>query len=248
MGGIVVYAEDQPVAGVTVVMTVRGYGPGKRPEHPGGYEIYYEVPSVTDRNGRWRTDSVPPGALEVHLQLIHPDFVSDGSTTVGAKVRSPKIADLRDQTDRQVLLKGVKISGLVLDAQGHPIEGAEVVDSTRGLTFLTYVRRAFTDREGRFHFHLPRGGDISLTAQARGSAPATLKVAALADSPPIEFRLASGRRLRARIVDSEGKPIAGANIIIPDNGEHSGIFFRRWSDAEGRFEWDSAPVESVDYC
>ncbi len=84
MGGTVVYTEDQPDAGVTVVMTVR-HGPGKRPENPGGYEIYHEVPSRTDRNGRWRTDSVPPGAEEIHLQLIHPDFVSDGSTTVSAK-------------------------------------------------------------------------------------------------------------------------------------------------------------------
>jgi hypothetical protein len=247
MGGIVVYKNDQPVEDVMVVMTVSKYGPGKRPANPTGHEIYYEVPSRTGRDGRWRTDSVPPGAAEVNLQLIHPDFVSDGTTTLGIKGRTPSITALRELTDRQVLLKGVEISGRVLDHQGKPIAGAEVIDSTRGLTFLPFVRRAFSDAEGRFHFHLARGGDVTLTAQVHGSEPATLKVSAEPSAPPIEFRLALGRSLRGRIVDPQGKPIAGANIIIPSIGQHKEIFLRRWSDADGRFDWDSAPSEKIAY-
>jgi beta-lactamase regulating signal transducer with metallopeptidase domain len=247
MGGIVVYVGDQPVEGVTVVMTVSKYGAGKRPENPTGHEIYFEVPSTTGPDGRWRTDSVPPGAEEINLQLIHPDFVSDGTTTLGIKGRTPTVAALQTQTDRQVLIKGVKISGRVVDMQGKPIGGAEVVDSTRGLTFVDYVRRAFTDPEGRFHFHLPRGGDVTLTAQVRGFEPASKKVAAEAGGPPSEFRLAPGRFLRGRVVDPKGKPIAGASIVIPSISKHKEIFLRRWSDAEGRFEWDSAPAESVEF-
>ena len=246
MGGIVVYKSDQPIEGVTVVMTVQKYDPEKRPKNPTGYEIYYEVASRTGPDGRWRTDSVPPGAEEVNLQLIHPDFVSDNSTTLGVPGRSPTVAALRDQTDRQVLLKGVKITGRVVDTQGKPIAGAEVVDSTRGLTFLTYVRRVLTDPDGRFHFHLPRG-EVTLTAQVRGSEPATLKVAAEPDARPVEFRLALGRSLRGRVVDPRGKPIPGASLVIPSVGKHKGVFLRRWSDNEGRFEWDSAPEEEVEY-
>ena len=52
---------DQPVEGVTVVMTVSKYGPGKRPKNAIGDEIYYEVPSRTGPDRKWRTDSVPPG-------------------------------------------------------------------------------------------------------------------------------------------------------------------------------------------
>jgi hypothetical protein len=192
--------------------------------------MYYEVPSRTGADGRWRTDSVPPGAEEIHLQLIHPDFVSDGSTTLGARGRSPKLAALRDQTDRQVLTKGVKISGRVVDAQGKPIPGARVVDSTKGLTFLDYIRHTFTDPEGRFHFHLPRGGDLALTVQAKGYQPATVQVAAVPNASPIEFRLPPGRTLRGRVVDP-----------------HKGILFRGWTDARGHFEWDSAPEERVQF-
>jgi hypothetical protein len=102
MGGIVVHAAERPVEGVTVVMTVTEYGPGKRAANPTGHEIYYEVPSRTGSDGRWRTDSVPPGAEGVQLQLIHPDFVCDGATTLGGTGRSGKLAALRDQSDRQV--------------------------------------------------------------------------------------------------------------------------------------------------
>jgi beta-lactamase regulating signal transducer with metallopeptidase domain len=248
MGGIVVYAQDQPVEGVTVVMTVNKYGPDQRPQNPTGHEIYYEVPSRTGPDGRWRTDSVPPGAELVHLQLIHPDFVSDGSTTRGARPRLPKVAALRNQTDRQVLTKGVKISGRVLDDKGTPIAGARVVESTQGLTFLRYVRNAITDAEGRFYFHVGRGGPVSLTVQVKGYEPKTRVVLPDPDTPPVEFRLPPGKKLRARVVDPKGKPIAAACVIIPSHrGVHKGIFFREWTDAQGHFEWESAPAEPVGY-
>ena len=172
MGGIVVYAADQPVEGVTVVMTVSKYGPGKRPKNPVGYEMYYEIPSRTGPDGRWRTDSVPPGVEEVHLQLIHPDFVSDGSTTLGRRAisegRGPQRSDRPASLDQG--REDQRSSGR---RQGKPITGAKVVDSTKGLTFLTYVWHTVTDPDGRFHFHLPRNGDLSLTVQVKGYQPAT---------------------------------------------------------------------------
>jgi hypothetical protein len=247
MGGIVVHAADRPVEGVTVVMTVRKYGPGKRTANPTGYEIYYQIPSRTGPDGRWRTDSVPPGAEEVQLQLIHPDFVSDGDTTLGWAGRSAKVAALSDQSDRQVLLKGVKIDGKILDDQGRPIAGAHVVDSTRGLTFLDYVWRAVTEADGRFYIHLPRGNGVSLTVQAQGYQPITREVAANPEITAVEFRLSPGRLLRGRIVDPHGKPITGANLMIPSYSKHKGVLLSKWTDSQGRFKWDSAPQESVQF-
>jgi 5-hydroxyisourate hydrolase-like protein (transthyretin family) len=245
MGGIVVYAADRPVEGVTVVMTVQEYGPEKRPENPTGYENYYEVPTRTGTDGRWRTDSVPPGALKVNLQLIHADFVSDSTTFFGVPGRSPKVADLRDLADRQVLIKGVKISGRVLDTQGNPIRGADVVDSTRGFTFVDYLRNAQTDADGRFHFHLARGGDMTLTLQVKGYQPSTVQARAEAGASPIEIRLAPSRGLRGRVVDAQGKPIAGVGIMSKAIGMHKEISLRLFTDAQGRFVWDGAPDEKV---
>ena len=74
-----------------------------------------------------------------------------------------------------------------------------------------------------------------------------LKVAAEPNTPPIEFRLAVGRLLRGRVVDPQGKPIAGAFIVIPANSKYKGVFFRAWSDTQGRFQWHNAPADSVDF-
>lgn len=245
MGGIVVHADDQPIEGAIVVMTVKKYGAGKRTPNPTGEEFYYEVPSRTGRDGRWRTDSVPPGAEEVSLQMIHPDFVCDGSTTLGNPGRSPKLAALVDRLDRQVLLRGLRIDGRVLDDRGHPVAGARIVDSTRGLTFLPYVWRAATDVEGRFHIHLLRGQAVTLTVQAPGYQPAIREIASSRDGATVEIRLAPSRRLWGRVVDSRGEPIAGAQVHIPSYSRYRGVYFRTWTDAEGRFEWDDAPSDRV---
>jgi beta-lactamase regulating signal transducer with metallopeptidase domain len=247
MGGIVVAAVDRPVADVTVVMTVGVGKRGARPANPTGTEIFYEIPLKTGPDGRWRTDSVPPGAAQVHLQLIHPDFVSDGCRTEGAAGRSPKISDLLAQTDRQVLLKGVEIRGRVVDEMGHPIAGANVVDSTRNLVFLDYVWKAVTDADGKFHIHLPRDRVVNLTVQAKGRQPAMQTVTPDPDHADVEFRLPPGKRLRGRVVDPDGNPIADASIHIPPFPYCKGIYFNSRTDAQGRFEWDSAPEEPTSF-
>ena len=116
----------------------------------------YEVPFRTDAEGRWSTESCPPTARKIGLQLIHPDFVSGDCATLGGDgARHPSLEALRKRSDRQVMIKGVRVSGRIVDGAGKPVAKARISDSTRGLTFLTYVRHTETDADGRFHLHLP---------------------------------------------------------------------------------------------
>jgi hypothetical protein len=79
-----------------------------------------------------------------------------------------------------------------------------------------------------------------------GYQPATTReIVADPDNPTIEFRLPPGKRLRGRVVDPRGNPIAAAQIFIPVTSPHKGISFNKRTDAHGRFEWDSAPAEPV---
>jgi hypothetical protein len=115
------------------------------------------------------------------------------------------------------------------------------------MTFLTYIQHAPTDADGRFHLHLPHNGKVSLTVTAKRLAPVTIQVAAELGAPPLEIRMSEGRTLRARIVDPDGNPLAGASVIIPSIGKHRGVWLRRWTDRDGRFSWDSAPAEQVSF-
>jgi hypothetical protein len=236
MGGIVVGAADRPVQGVTVLVSVTHYGQGARAPNATGIESYWEVPTLTGPDGRWRTDSVPPGADGVRLQLWHPDYVCDWP---GRPARSPKVESVRNQSDRQVLLRGLRVNGRVADEQGRPIPGA-VIDGFH--SDLDYSGKACdpSDAEGRFHIHLARGTGVFLQAYARGYVAVRQGVAADPDKPFVEFRLPRGKRIRGRVVDPKLDPIEAVSVVIPGMMIESDFVAGR-TDAEGRFEWDSAP-------
>jgi hypothetical protein len=248
MGGIVVAAAERPVEGATVLMTVQRYGPGERPANSTGSEYFLRIPLRTGPDGRWRTESAPPGADEVELELIHPDFVSDDSRPLGfPSKRFPRPANLRDQSDRQVLLKGLVLEGLVIDDEGRPIAGARIEDSTRELSSPEFPWCHPTDAEGHFHIHLPRGKSFLLAAEAEGYVSAAQDVSPAADQPVIKFQLARGKRLRGRVVDPAGQPIEGAQVSAAIGLLNQRGLFRAWTNERGRFDWDDAPAENVQF-
>jgi hypothetical protein len=247
MGGIVLDVADRPVEGVTVLTSVTRYGPGKRAPNPTGHESYREMPSRTGPDGRWHTDGVPPGAEEVQLRLIHPDFVSDAQTSPGGPGRSPTLAALRDRSDRQVLVEGLGLEGRVVDDEGRPIAGAEIEDMTRGLDAHESGWCHPTDAGGRFRLHLPAGKPLVLAARAEGHVPVLQVLAPVPDRPAPEFRLARGRRLRGRVVDPAGHPIEAAQVYVLTISPGKPLQFHGFTDKDGRFEWDAAPDEAAPF-
>ena len=169
------------------------------------------------------------------------------ATLAGTGRRFPSIEVLRNRTDRQVMTKGVRLSGRVLSAAGQPIPGARVSESTNGGSCLTYIRHAETDRDGRFHLHFEPKTRVKLTVQVAGFEPVTSSLIARPNQDPIEFRLEPGKVIRGRVLDLAGKPIPGACVFIPRFSRHQGVFLRTWTDLEGRFVWDSAPAGNVEF-
>jgi hypothetical protein len=247
IGGLVTDEEGQPIEGVTVVATVDEHGPGERLTDDLGYEIFYEVPLRTGPDGRWQTRSLPATASKVSLQLIHPDYVSGNTRTLGGPgLRRPTIAALRDRTDRQVMTRGVRLGGRVVDAAGKPIPNARIVESSRGLTVLDYLREAETDAEGRFRFHLEPKEKVKLTVQVKGYEPLTRSFEARDATHPIELRLEPGKVVLGRVVDPAGKPIPAVSVMVSSLSRNKELFLQTWTDSTGRFRWDSAPAGQVE--
>ncbi len=145
------------------------------------------------------------------------------------------------------LQRGVTVSGRVVDAAtGAPLAGGRVLVSPVGeqgeARFYLY---ATTDADGRFRTHVPAGGRVQAWPQTppagylQPDPPPGEEYArppqAAADAditfPDIKLRKSVG--LAGRVVDADGKPVAGA-VVFTDASEPFGRDAIR-SGPDGRF-------------
>jgi thiol-disulfide isomerase/thioredoxin/protocatechuate 3,4-dioxygenase beta subunit len=243
-GGVVKDEQGRPIAGVKVV--VWGYLKEKKDPH----ELCYMVHSTTDAQGRWRNHSLREMTF-IHLYLSHPDFLSDGgqhARTFGGpsdrgKKSEPELARLRDQTNVQVMGRGVVVRGQVLDEQGRPIAGALVVQQ-EGMYLDEDAPRTTSDAAGRFRFPHTRPGSWNLMVQAPRFAPDLRPIKASPETPPIEFRLFPARVIRGRVTDPQGRPIPDVFVRLSSwRFRFLDANFKALTDADGRFRWDDAPAD-----
>jgi len=150
---------------------------------------------------------------------------------------------LRDMTGVMTMKRGLTVSGRVLDKNGRAIAGASVAQGSdrHGSSYPSTK----TDQEGRFVFKNAKPGQMILTVQAKGHAPDLEELNVHKAMKPIEFRLGPGQTIKGQIVDTAGKPIAGAFVAADTWRSHRSIMWRVDTDAQGRFQWNDAPADEV---
>ncbi len=195
----------------------------------------------SDDQGRWRCSSLPeqpdPG-MRLLFRVRHPDHLSD----TGVLLRRLSLKTARAMTGVLPMKSGVSVGGQVRDSRGAPVPDARVVIwySSHLADFL--VDR--TDSEGRFVFpHVndePPLGRCMISVEAPGLAPDRKAIAPRAQMPRVDFRLSPGKPFHGRVVDKEGRPVAGVTVTA---GERLGyrLGWRVETDAEGRFQRADAP-------
>jgi beta-lactamase regulating signal transducer with metallopeptidase domain/peroxiredoxin len=250
LGGKVVDEAGQPIAGVKVA--IWGYLGAKREPH----ELAWMVDATTGADGAWRCRSFRNMKF-AYLYLSHPDYLADGQghprrhgrPTADTRPEPDErpMAALRDFTDVQVLTRGAPVGGRVVDAQDRPVAGAEVgwLEADDTSAFHDDLPTTTTDADGRFAFPHARPGRLMLQVKAAGHAPALQPAEAKAGSEPATIRLGPPRAMVGRVVDTRGEPIPDAfvNVDTWRGSRALGVYLK--TDAEGRFRWDDAPVETV---
>ena len=251
LGGTVNDEQGRPIKGAKVEIWAY-LGELKRKE-----ELAYMVDAVTDDQGQWRCRCFR-NVTFAYLHLSHPDYLSDGAAHPRAhgqprrSAQSPAddraLQALRDFSDVQVMTRGVEVAGEVRDEQGKPIEGAEVgwIEPARSQsTFHSDMPTTSTDANGRYRFPHARPGRLVLQVKAKGHAPELKPIEAKAESGPVAITLGPARRLEGRVVDSRGKPIAEAFVVIDTWRTYRSLGVFLETDADGRFRWEDAPSDEV---
>jgi protocatechuate 3,4-dioxygenase beta subunit len=156
------------------------------------------------------------------------------------------------------LLPAAVVDGAVMDAEGRPVSGAQVLVLPKPGGRLSMARLAEaarpvrSDARGLFRFRIASRMLHEIRAEHEGFAPASVELPALEPRTvrkDVRVVLERGRTAFGRVVDTRDQPIAGARVVLQpvDEAEESGMFmigsfheggsdFEDTTDATGRFE------------
>jgi peroxiredoxin len=238
IGGIIKNEKGQPIEGATVFILVPS-------SSQNGEKVdIWDYPVKTNAQGQWRCDILPADMTDVWIRLAHPDYVSDNMYGGTPK---PPMESLRNLSGVMVMKKGPTVKGLVVDKSGKPIAGVQVSQGSD--RWGSHYPDTRTNAKGEFEFKNVTSGTGSnkliLTVQADGFAPDLKEIDINGNMQPVKFVLDPARTIKGRLVDSAGKPIAGAFIAADTWRGHRSIEWRVDTDSEGRFCWKNAPADEV---
>lgn len=234
IGGTVVDEAGKPVKGVPVEV----YIPATR-SSMGNSFVFDITETRTDEQGRWQSDTAPNDMSHLNVSFKHPDYLRNYIHGSGQK------AALLKKEHVLTLQQGLSIRGIVQNEAGEPIEGARLIFGPD--RFGSNLPKATTDEAGRFTLRNCKEGSLPVTVQADGYAPDLQLATAGKDRPEIVFKLGPPAKLRGKLVDPDGKPIAGAFFAADTWRGHRCLEYRINTDSEGRFTWDNAPHDDVQY-
>ena len=188
----------------------------------------------TDAQGRYRLRNLPLAALEIGLSK--DDYGRKEVTTQLGGASGTLDVTFPPRPD------GGSIAGVVRDAQGKPIAGATLKNMGGS---SNEVREVKTDADGRFRmdnlYEGSTGKDVLVMAS--GSAPKRVGVTPGTREEPSEITidLAPGHRIRGRVVDEKGGPLAGVMVDFEDGRNPFGDGGRVDTGADGLFSFDALP-------
>lgn len=188
------WSDGTPAAGVGATI--------ERPVPRGARRETWSATSAAD--GSLHFDELAPGKRKLRVDArANFELEIEAGETTSADFTIPS---------------GANVRGRVLDSAGVPIAGAAIAFDARGSTAPDVRVLAHTDADGRFELR-----DLaewqSIGARAVGYAPSkAVEIGELAldgiDHRKVEFRLQRGEhRLRGRVLDPDGAPIAGARVV-----------------------------------
>ncbi|MFO0932375.1 MAG: carboxypeptidase-like regulatory domain-containing protein [Planctomycetota bacterium] len=218
--------DDKPVAGATVSLMVGNIDAGEGSEESGA------MPSaVTDAEGVARI-AARPGKVQMLLVMAPGrDFMmmsprgGMGGDMGGLSGEAPNELTADRSTEVTLRIKtAVVVTGTVRASDGTPLAGCEV----RSLSFFGGAGKAAfqTDAQGAYKVPVTAmfgNAGAMLSFRAPGFVAETANVtideaARKAGTVTHDVKLKRAATLRGRVVDAEGKPIAGAKVSVEGAG------------------------------
>lgn len=231
--GRVTDEAGQPIAGALV-----------RDNYSGSVILCWMQHTLTAADGSYELTGYPFTRKLWSMMVSHKDFAEASKGDLDPPAQGDVL------TVDFMLGQGFAVAGEVSDQAGRPVPDALVNYS--GNTSYVHYRDTHADEEGRFNLtRIAEGREDAICVLAKGFAPADQRATpGKGDGIPfLTFALALGHGASGRVVDAEGKPIAGAVLhpqrTLPGLCGSSYFGAQVTTDAEGHFKLDSLPADGV---
>jgi RNA polymerase sigma factor (sigma-70 family) len=167
-----------------------------------------------------------------------------GATPPDDRTMPAKSDAQQDGAERPALEPMMNVSGQVLDPQGLPLGGARLILVGRG---QQPENLGTSGADGRFTVKIPRDTAEPtrfLAACAPGAGIDFAPLAGLNPARVLELRLVKDNVIHGKIVDTQGKPVAGVQVAVTTvgavNGNSVDRFLSAWTNRMYSFQWPEA--------
>lgn len=199
----------------------------------------------TDASGHWELTGYEEDLTGADIFVEHPDHkrvATDYRSATGQGYEA-----MHDGTSKVVLKDNdlIEIRGLVSDESGKPVAGCGVtVGKSRWGRFDE--PNAKTDAQGRYRARLQQSPIDLLTFEVAGFQPQMHSVTVTeGKTGTLDVKLLKGRSVRLRVVDEAGEAMPGVRMAANRWQQKRSLWFEAVTDAEGRCEWNGAPMDEV---
>lgn len=262
-GGIIINEQGFSVPDVQIFITTPGNVPGQAENMD-----FQTCPVTNHDDGTWTCSYLPRN----YTNTLHFILKKKGYTPTLSQVPLHE-ASLTNLI--LVIESGTTLSGKVTDQQGHPLANARLrllngdhdrqqsmrtdelgvftLTGVQGQTPSSHDPPLYTNSNGAIIIRGTVGDDtmhVDIAVQADGFAPEMKTLELTSATNTVNFVLTSGHIFRGHLVDEDGNPISNAVVQTDycfDGGSQRKFDWSAHTDANGAFEWDSAPEEETCY-
>ena len=261
IGGQIVDSDGEPIQGAKVQVNYRSGGLppiGKRQSYTRSL-AYGGAAVVTDKEGRWILENVPPGDdVEVSLKINHPDFSSDENHGQMQREQSISMRDLANLNANIVMKKGARIFGKITEADSKkPVTDAVIVWGDNPY-LQEGSQETRVNKNGEYLFPTMKPSEKRVTVLAPGFQPESKIVDVRPEMAATDFQLKPGNNLQIQFKDPDGNPIPNVYVRVRRwrnseamyNYRHPNVLDTKIpgiSNSEGLYNWNWAPKDSVTF-
>ncbi len=159
-----------------------------------------------------------------------------GTGVTRIELRAPATGDPTEV--RIELTAGFGVVGIVVDENGEPVEGVELVSSSGGTSgAYPFLQQATSGADGRFRFGQLGQGYHTIMTQREGY-PTLSRRFQVPQTREIQIQLVKGGTVSGVLSEKDGSPITSARIVI-QSGDSAGTArgaAEATTDAQGAFE------------